>query len=74
MNHLPLTKYTKISILKSKQEHIDMVSIINKIWEAPSLKIVKEYVYGNQDDLNRSPTQLEVLNFRIDTESKERNS
>ena len=65
--------YKDRSILKSKQKHIDIISIINELWESSPFKMVKEHVYGRQDDLNRPLAQLEVLNCRMDTAANQSN-
>ena len=47
-----------------------MISIINELWESSPFKMVKEYAYGHQNDLNRPLTQLKVLSCRMDTAAK----
>ena len=57
--------------LKARHKHIDLISVINELWEDAPFNIVKEHVYGHQDILGRILTQLEELNCRVDVLAKE---
>ena len=51
-------------------KHVDLILAISDLLETSKFEIIKEHAYGHQDNLKRILTQLEQLNFRMDTESK----
>ena len=56
--------------LKASNSHIDLISIINELWESAPFQITKVHVYGHQDVTGRPLTQLELLNCRVDALAK----
>ena len=58
-------------ISKAKLKYVDLISINSALWETSQFEIVKEHVYGHQDNINRILTQLEELNLRIDIKVKD---
>ena len=56
--------------LQCKLKHIDLISIINNIWESSSFSIVKTHVYGHRDTAAQPLTPLETLNCRMDLLAK----
>ena len=59
------------NIMKSNMKNVDMLSIISDLWEDSQFNIIKQHVYGHQDDTGRELTQLEKLNCRVDIWAKE---
>ena len=57
--------------LKCNKKHIDLISIINDLWESAPFKIKKQHVYGHQDQVGRQLTTLESLNCRVDLLAKD---
>ena len=56
--------------IKARLKHIDLISAISELLETSKFEIIKEHVYGHQDNLKRLLTKLEQLNCRMDTEEK----
>ena len=56
---------------KANMKSVDFISIISELWSNSKFTISKEHVYGRQDDLGRSLTQMEALNCRVDVYAKE---
>ena len=59
------------SILKAKMTNIDMLSVISELWDGSNFSLIKQHVYGHQDDLGRPLTQLETLNCIVDEYAKD---
>ena len=59
------------NIMKSNMKNVDMLSIISDLWEDSPFNIIKQHVYGHQDDTGKELTQLEKLNCRVDVWAKE---
>ena len=58
--------------IKSNMTNVDLLSIISDLWEASSFTIIKQHVYGHQDDSGKELTQLENLNCRVDLWAKDK--
>ena len=60
------------STIKYNMINVDMLSIISDLWETSSFTIIKQHVYGHQDESDRQLTQLERLICRVDLWAKEK--
>ena len=58
------------SKLKAKYNDIDLISIINSLWNKTTFIPKRVHVYGHQDSKNRTLTILEQLNCLMDTKAK----
>ena len=56
--------------IKANTKNADMISIINSLLNLSNFIIIKEHVYGHQENLYRPLTQIEKLNYRMDTPAK----
>ena len=59
------------NIIKANMTNVDLISIISEIWDDSKFTITKQHVYGHQDKLGRTLSQLETLNCIVDDFAKE---
>ena len=54
-------------INRCSSNYVDMLSIISELWEKLKISFIKEHVLAHQDEINRSLTILEKLNYRMES-------
>lgn len=56
--------------IRSRQSHVDLVSILSRLWKSLPINIKREHVYGHTDKLTRELTVPEWLNCWMDSKAK----
>ena len=58
--------------IKANMKNVDFLTIISDLWEESSFTLIKQHVYGHQDESGRQLTSLEKLNCKVDLWAKEK--
>ena len=56
--------------INARLKNVDIISTISSLWDISSFDIMKDHVYGHQNDLNRPLTLLKKNHCRMDKVAK----